>query len=502
MKGEITMSLKQTNTLTIERVREKLQAAFQADDSEQLQQATDDLVLWAAQETVKAKETYDRELEQLREEMDARVLAARGVRQLTSGERAYWQKFQAAALSPDPRQAVTGLPDLLPKTTIDSVFEELQTRHPLLSRIQFVYTGGAVEMIVNTDGYGQAQWGDLCAEIVTEATAGVKKVKATILKLSAFMPVCKAMLELGPDWIDQFVRQTLYEYFSNGMEAGIVTGDGNGKPIGMTRQVGENVTVTGGVYPEKPAVTVSDLSPATVGNLVSILAADPNGKPRQVRDLILLVNPQDYFQKVMPATTLQAPDGTYRNDVLPYPMDVIQVPALPRGKAVLGVAYRYLAMAGTSPEGRIEYSDHYHFLEDERVYLIKGYANGAPMDNNAFLVLDISGLKPATWKVTVVEESTPSSNAALASLNLGALTLSPAFTGETTAYTATTTNATNTITAIPADAGAAIQVLVGGKEIDNGTAAVWAAGSNTVTVNVTAADGKTEKAYTVTVTKS
>ena len=60
----------------------------------------------------------------------------------------------------------------------------------------------------------------------------------------------------------------------------------------------------------------------------------------------------------------------------------------------------------------------------------------------------------------------------------------------------------DTITAVPADAGASVQVLVGDKEIDNGTAPTWAAGSNTVTVNVTAADGTAKKAYTVTVTKS
>ena len=65
------------------------------------------------------------------------------------------------------------------------------------------------------------------------------------------MPVCKAMLELGPEWLDSFVRQVLYEAYANGLEAGFVSGDGNGKPIGMNRQVGDNVTVTGGVYPEK-----------------------------------------------------------------------------------------------------------------------------------------------------------------------------------------------------------------------------------------------------------
>ena len=362
--------------------------------------------------------------------------------------------------------------------------------------------GGAVEIMVNTNGYEEAVWGDLCDEIVKELTAGLKKIPTTLLKLSAFLAVCKAMLELGPEWLDEFVRQVLYEALSNGMEAGIVTGDGNKKPIGMTRQVGDSVVVSGGVYPEKERVKLYDLSPVTVGNLISIMAADPNGKPRRVQDVIFLVNPQDYFQKVMPATTLMAPDGSYRNDVMPYPMTIIQVPALKRGEAVMGIAYRYLALAGTSPNGRVEYSDHYRFLEDERVYLIKAYANGMPLDNNAFLHLDISGLKPATWKVTMVEEPAPSTDATLSALAIGGLTLAPAFASGTTTYTAETANATNTITATPADAGASIQVLVDDKEISNGTAATWKSGSNTVTINVTAADGTTKKAYTVTVTKS
>lgn len=144
------------------------------------------------------------------------------------------------------------------------------------------------------------------------------------------MPVCKAMLELGPEWLDSFVRQVLYEAYANGLEAGAVSGDGNGKPIGMNRQVGDNVTVTGGVYPEKSAIAVSDLSPATIGNLLALLATDPNGKARTVRDVILVVNPVDYFQRIMPATTLMGPDGSYRNDVLPYPMTVIQSPAVDR----------------------------------------------------------------------------------------------------------------------------------------------------------------------------
>lgn len=491
--------MRANDILNREEIRGLMQKAIREGDTEGFYQAFDQM-LECIQTDIQQK--YDQRIGEMQQEMDSRILAARGVRQLTKEERDYYQRLGEAMKSADPRQAVTGLDAALPRTVINEVFTELQTSHPLLSRINFRASGGAVEIMVNTNGYEEAVWGDLCDEIVKELTAGLKKIPTTLLKLSAFLAVCKAMLELGPEWLDEFVRQVLYEALSNGMEAGFVTGDGNKKPIGMTRQVGDSVVVSGGVYPEKEKVKLYDLSPATVGNLISIMAADPNGKPRRVQDVIFLVNPQDYFQKVMPATTLMAPDGSYRNDVMPYPMTIIQVPALKRGEAVMGIAYRYLALAGTSPNGRVEYSDHYRFLEDERVYLIKAYANGMPLDNNAFLHLDISGLKPAAWKVTMVEEPAPSTDATLSALAIGGLTLTPAFASGTTTYTAETTNATNTITATPADAGASIQVLVDDKEISNGTAATWKSDSNTVTINVTAADGTTKKAYTVTVTKS
>ena len=482
-----------------EELRTLIQKAVRDNDAEAFQAAFDEMLQRVG---LDVQQEYENRMNDLQQELDSRILAARGVRQLTSEERSYYQKLGEAMKATDPRQAVTGMDAVLPKTVIDSVFDDLRTNHPLLSRINFMATGGAVEIIVNTNGYEEAAWGDLCDDIVKELTSGFKKINTGLYKLSAFMPVCKAMLDLGPEWLDNYVRQVLFEAFANGMEAGIVTGDGNKKPIGMDRQVGDNVTVTGNAYPKKAAVKVSDLTPATVGNLISIMAADPNGKTRRVQGVILLVNPQDYYQKVMPATTVQAPDGTYRNDVLPYPMDVIQSVSLPRGEAIIGIASQYLAMAGTSPNGKIEYSDHYHFLEDERVYLVKGYANGMPKDNNAFLRLDISGLQPATWKVTQVTAPTPSDDATLSALTIGSQALTPTFAAATVSYTATTTNATNTITAVPSDAGAEIHVLVNNAEIDNGTAATWQTGSNTVKVNVTAADGTTTQTYTVTVTKS
>lgn len=69
-------------------------------------------------------------------------------------------------------------------------------------------------------------------------------------------------------------------------------------------------------------------------------------------------------------------------------------------------------------------------------------------------------------------------------------------------YTANTSNATNKVTAVPEAANSTVAITVNGTAIENGTAATWADGENTVLVKVTAADNSSETDYTVTVTKT
>lgn len=387
---------------TREQIRQSMMQALKDNDTEAYSKAFDEMM-----QRVAADLSADQEqrFEEMRQHSDAAILAQRGVRQLTSEERKYYMAVIEAMKSADPKQALTAPNLVLPTTTVNAVFDELQTRHPLLSRINFRPSGGAVELITATNGLQQAQWGELCDDIVKELLAGFVKVDTMLLKLTAFLPVCRATLDLGPEWLDDFVRQVLYEALANGLEYGIVAGTGNKEPIGMNRQVGPNVTITGGVYPLKAAIPITDLQPETLGTILAAMAVDASGKARQVRDVILLVNPQDYFTKIFPATTIMGPDGTYRNDVLPFPMTVMQSFAVTKGQAIIGLAYRYFAAAGTQREGRIEYSDHYRFLEDERVYTIRVYANGMPMDNTAFQVLDITNLAPLSYRVQLVSSS-------------------------------------------------------------------------------------------------
>ena len=90
-------------------------------------------------------------------------------------------------------------------------------------------------------------------------------------------------------------------------------------------------------------------------------------------------------------------------------------------------------------------------------------------------------------------------NVRLSALTVGTLSLSPAFSADVTAYTATASGNSSVITAAAEDSSATIVIKNGETTVNNGSAANWSTGENTLTITVT--NGSAEKVYTVTVTK-
>ena len=110
----------------------------------------------------------------------------------------------------------------------------------------------------------------------------------------------------------------------------------------------------------------------------------------------------------------------------------------------------------------------------------------------------------AAW----VYKITLSNNADLNALSISSGTLSPVFVSSTSAYTASTSATSITVTPTKADANATIQARVNGgtfAAVTSGNATnslTLNIGSNTIDVLVTAQDGNTTKTYTITVTRT
>ena len=387
------MKSKDVKELTREELAQAFNEALKSEDTAQVAQAFADMAENIQQEVLeRAKDAA------AVEQMDAAALAARGLRQITSEEKRYYEALITAMKSSDPKQALANLDVTMPKTIIEDVFDSLKAEHKLLSVIDFNNTTYVTEWILNKNGKQKAVWGEITAEIEKELSGDFEKLDMVMFSLTAFMPVAKSMLDLGSTWLDSYVRQVLQDALYVGLEEGIVCGTGVKMPIGMMKDLNASRT-DGAPYPDKTAIKVTAFTPEVYGGLIGQMAVSRNNRPRAVGEVIMIVNPVDYWQKVMPATTIQRPDGTFANNVLPYPTDVIQSEEVPSGKAVMGIAKQYFCGIGTGKDGVIEYDDSYKFLQRERVYAGHLYGNGKPKDNNSFLVLDISELKPAAYTV-------------------------------------------------------------------------------------------------------
>lgn len=337
----------------------------------------------------------------LQQNRDSAILAARGVRQLTSEEKEFYQAWIDAAKSANPKQALVDINKAMPETIIDTVIEDMRESHPLLENIDFINCQGVIKMIVNADNIDLATWSALNSKIATELAGKIDTLDMTMAKLSAFIPVSKDMLALGPVWLDNYVRIILSEASAAGLEKAILKGTGKDQPIGMCKNL--DGAVTQGVYPDKTKVKLASLDPEAYCAVVAPLAKKPEavGGYRTVPEVMLVVNPVDYIKRIVPASTVRASDGTYKNNIFPYPTKTVQSAVLDEGEAIMGLAKKYFMGIGAGSSGKVEYSDEYQFLEDNRVYTTKMYGMGRPKDNNAFQYLDISKLKPQSLKVEV-----------------------------------------------------------------------------------------------------
>ena len=329
---------------------------------------------------------------------DAAVMAARGIHVLTSAEMNYYTELGKCFKSDNPKMALENFSVAMPETVIDGVIGSIRRNHPLLERINFQNTAYLTRMIMSANPGDMAKWGKITSTMTQELNGSLKEINLTLLKLSAFMCISNDLIDLGPQWLDQYVRETLSEAIACALELGIVDGTGKDEPIGMTRDISSGAAVQDGVYPRQTVTPLTELSPAAMGAIVAKIARDPNDptKARVVNpgDLVFLCNSFDYWQKIMPATTYRKPDGSWIRDLLPIPADIMQTAALESGKALLGMPSRYFVGLGVyGKKGAIVQDDSVRFFEDEKAYKTKLQGNARPLDEYAWVLLDISNLK-------------------------------------------------------------------------------------------------------------
>jgi len=380
----------------------KLMEALKSEDENKIKQAWENF-------NNSIYERLKEEFDEYKEENDKVILAQRGFRQLTSKEITFYEKFIKTAKSSNPKQAFTTLltdnPESMPETIIEDVYKDLKEEHPLLSKIKFQNVKYLTTWLLSDYAAQKAIWGEITEEIKKEITSAFKTIDTTQFKLSAFAVIEKGMLDLGPVFIDAYIRECLKEALALGLEDGIINGNGKNAPIGMRKNIKKNVTISNETgYPDKEKIKVTDFTPLSYGQLLGKITKKENGKRRKFGEVTLICNQMDYLTKIMPATTVLNAVGEYKRDLFPFPTDVIVSNVLEDGEAILVLPEEYFLGVGGEKDGVIEYTDEYKFIEDQRVYKIKQYATGRCEDNTTALLLDITEIDPA---YITIENKTP-----------------------------------------------------------------------------------------------
>nr|WP_259549259.1 phage major capsid protein [Heyndrickxia oleronia] len=314
---------------------------------------------------------------------DAQILAARGQNVLTSEERKFFNAVvQDGGFKDD---------SILPETTQERVFEDLVNAHPLLDALG-LQDLGAVTKFIYSDATKAFAWKEIFGDISGQVNAAFRSEKIGQLKLTSFAAIPNDMLELGPVWVERYVRTLLIETYSVGLEYGFVNGRGSAQqePIGLMK----NVDAETGAVTDKTSSGTLTFAPSEYGEIVAgelyevvkALSTNAKGKSRKVGGkIVMVVNPIDAIG-VQFRNTIQTSSGQWVT-ALPYNIQVVESEEIPANKALFFVKGEYIAaIAGGY---KLKKFDQTLAMEDATLYTIKQFANGKPKDNKAALVYDL-----------------------------------------------------------------------------------------------------------------
>lgn len=327
--------------------------------------------------------------EELKDEHDAKVLANRGIRQLTNAELDFYNNFKTGFTN-----AVQGATVTMPKTIFESVFEDLTTieeENPL-SMIDIVNTTGVTEWVISKSESPVGAWGALGSAITAELNIAFALKSTLDNKYSCFIPVSKDILDLGPQWLDAYVRQYLLLGLHDGLVKAAISGDGANQPVGMAYDYDYATDKA----TKKTPVVLTAIDKKNFGPIFKTLTTNPMGRHRALNNPTIFVDSESYYDYIFNADSLMDSDKNFVSilDKLGVKVCMCET-GLDKGQAVIALPKRYwmsVSMKTAGAAGLVEFSDEAKFLDDIRLYKGKVYGEGMLKDNNAAVLLDLTQL--------------------------------------------------------------------------------------------------------------
>lgn len=406
-------------------------------------------------------------------------------------------------------RAITGGDLEIPVVFLELISENMYRYSKLLNRVRVrSVPGQARQTIAGT--VPEAIWTEMCGAI-NELSFVFNQVTLDGYKVAGYVPVCNSLLEDTVSNLDlaSWIVEMISESIGLAEDKAILYGKGASShmPLGIVTRLAQNEQPSG--YPANAPAWV-DLHESNILSIngdsmtgaqfwSALTLAAGNTFTRYSRgNQFWAMNSRTYAKLKSKLITFTASGDIVANlygnlPIITGDVDVLEF--IPDGDIIGG--YGDLYVWADRADIRIDQSEHVQFIQDNTVFRGKARADGMPIIPGAFVAININN----TDVTTAMDFAADTANDAdLIDLTVGSYSLS--FDPDTLTYNVTATNASDAVTATPAQASAAVEISYGGKNVVNGSAVKWTADSTAHPMTITVKNGNAVKVYTVNVTKS
>lgn len=406
-------------------------------------------------------------------------------------------------------RAITGGDLEIPVVFLELISENMYRYSKLLNRVRVrSVPGQARQTIAGT--VPEAIWTEMCGAI-NELSFVFNQVTLDGYKVAGYVPVCNSLLEDTVSNLDlaSWIVEMISESIGLAEDKAILYGKGASAhmPLGIVTRLAQEDQPSG--YPANAPAWV-DLHESNILSIngdsmtgaqfwSALTLAAGNTFTRYSRgNQFWAMNSRTYAKLKSKLITFTASGDIVANlygnlPIITGDVDVLEF--IPDGDIIGG--YGDLYVWADRADIRIDQSEHVQFIQDNTVFRGKARADGMPIIPGAFVAININN----TDVTTAMDFAADTANDAdLIDLTVGSYSLS--FDSDTLTYNVTATNASDAVTATPAQASAAVEISYGGKNVVNGSAVKWTADSTAHPMTITVKNGNAVKVYTVNVTKA
>lgn len=406
-------------------------------------------------------------------------------------------------------RAITGGDLEIPVVFLELISENMYRYSKLLNRVRVrSVPGQARQTIAGT--VPEAIWTEMCGAI-NELSFVFNQVTLDGYKVAGYVPVCNSLLEDTVSNLDlaSWIVEMISESIGLAEDKAILYGKGAAShmPLGIVTRLAQDEQPSG--YPANAPAWV-DLHESNILSIngdsltgaqfwSALTLAAGNTFTRYSRgNQFWAMNSRTYAKLKSKLITFTASGDIVANlygnlPIITGDVDVLEF--IPDGDIIGG--YGDLYVWADRADIRIDQSEHVQFIQDNTVFRGKARADGMPIIPGAFVAININN----TSVTTAMDFAADTANDAdLIDLTVGSYSLS--FDPDTLTYNVTATNASDAVTATPAQASAAVEISYGGKNVVNGSAVKWTADSTAHPMTITVKNGNAVKVYTVNVTKA